>query len=441
MTTDMNWRRDQDDLGVWPHRGKVAIVGWGMSPVDRRWDGVSMDKTLGAYSKLAAERALEDAGLKASDIDGLLMCPNNMAGAGSGSSASWGPSRPYFDAPYDSEDGLTIVTNNWLRKYWTDLTGVQYAPDQIPDIGEGLGMAAEAVAQGKCDYALYIYTANNLEGRYRRGGASAQDHAPGASQWNFPWGGNVIDMQLWTTIPLRQYLRKYGGEWDDLIGPMILNEHRNGLMTSWGYYTQNGASGLTVEEYADARPITWPAKIWDYDRPVNAAGAFIITSAERARDLKQEPVYIMNHNEGFLGMGRSSHITMDEYEAGMARIAKRSYDGSGLKPADIDIFNPYDGFSPFLPFSLEAFQWHGVGKGDAMAFVNGDISVEGPHPLHSGGGNLGNGRTRTAMYIDGIEQLRGTAGKRQVNVKAETAICAYAPALSSSYLVLSNQPS
>ena len=46
--SDYKWRRDKDGLGVWQHRGKVAIVGYGHSPVDRRWDGVSMDKTIGA---------------------------------------------------------------------------------------------------------------------------------------------------------------------------------------------------------------------------------------------------------------------------------------------------------------------------------------------------------------------------------------------------------
>jgi hypothetical protein len=50
------WRRDKDGLGVWEHRGKVVVAGVGHSPVDRRWDGVSMDKTLGAYSILAAGR-------------------------------------------------------------------------------------------------------------------------------------------------------------------------------------------------------------------------------------------------------------------------------------------------------------------------------------------------------------------------------------------------
>jgi acetyl-CoA acetyltransferase len=439
MTTYTDWRRDKPGLGVWPHRGKVAFAGWGMSPVDRRWDGVSMDRTLGAFSILAAQRALEDAGLKPSDVDGLFQCPNNMAGATGGAAANWGPFRPYFDAPYDSEDGLTIVTNKWMLENFKDLTNVTFAPDGVPDIGEGLGMAAQAVAEGKCKVALFIYTANNLEGRYRRGGEAASNEARGNSQWNHTWGANVIDMQLWTTLPMVEYLNTYGGTWEDVLGPMVVNEHRNGLMNSWGYYTQNGAAGLTQEEYINSRPITWPARIWDYDRPVNAAGAFIITSAERARDCRQKPVYILSHNQGaWIGAARSSHVTMKEYQQTKGMIANMVYEGSGLRPQDVDIFNPYDGFSPFLPFSLEAFQWHGVGEGDTVDFVKGDISIEGKHPLFSSGGNLGSGRTRTAMYIDSILQLRGTAGQAQVNVKAETAICGYSPALTSWYLALSN---
>src|ERR1700675_4669168 len=63
------WRRDKDGLGVWQHRGKVAVAGVGHSPVDRRWDGVSMDKTLGAYSILACQKAMDDAGVTADQID------------------------------------------------------------------------------------------------------------------------------------------------------------------------------------------------------------------------------------------------------------------------------------------------------------------------------------------------------------------------------------
>ena len=84
-----------------------------------------------------------------------------------------------------------------------------------------------------------------------------------------------------------------------------------------------------------------------------------------------------------------------------------------MPPPHIDLSDPYDGYAPMTQFFLEAFQCHGVKRGDGFAFYAGDIRVERPHPLCSSGGNLGNGRTRRAMYTDCIEQLRGTAGARQ----------------------------
>jgi hypothetical protein len=205
-------------------------------------------------------------------------------------------------------------------------------------------------------------------------------------------------------------------------------------MNDWSFYVQNGAAHLTFEDYANSRPITNPAHIWDYDRPVNAVGAFIITTAERAQHLtKHKPVYVLNHNQGSGGSARSSCVTLAEYESFQKRVARMVYEGSGLQPKDIDIFNPYDGFSSFLPFSLEAFEWHGVA---VRRRLREGTSASREAPALSSGGNLGSGRTRTAMYIDSILQLRGTAGQAQVN-EGGTAICGY-PALTSWYLALSN---
>ena len=91
-------------------------------------------------------------------------------------------------------------------------------------------------------------------------------------------------------------------------------------------------------------------------------------------------------------------------------------------------------------FFLEAFQWHGVKRGDAFAFY-ADDRVEGPHPFCSSGDKLGNGRTRTAMYIASIEQLRGTAGARQVKVRAETALAAFTTPSSGGWIMLGKHPS
>ena len=85
----------------------------------------------------------------------------------------------------------------------------------------------------------------------------------------------------------------------------------------------------------------------------------------------------------------------------------------------------YDGYTTFHNYYLESLQWHGVGKGDALHFYQGDISVEGPHPISSSGGNSGSGRTRIWMHTDSIQQLQQRAGQRQVRIKngrPETAV-------------------
>jgi hypothetical protein len=80
---------------------------------------------------------------------------------------------------------------------------------------------------------------------------------------------------------------------------------------------------------------------------------------------------------------RSSCETLDETETFTDHIARMCYEGSGLTAKDIDIFNPYDGFTLFFQYFLEGFQWRGVKRGEAHDFYAGDISVEGPNPLSS----------------------------------------------------------
>ena len=94
-----------------------------------------------------------------------------------------------------------------------------------------------------------------------------------------------------------------------------------------------------------------------------------------------------------------------------------------------------------LTHCSSSFQWHGVKRGDALKFYAGDISVHGPHPFSSSGGNLGTGRVRAAMYTDSIEQLRGQAGKRQVKVRAETALAAFTTPPNGGWIMLGKHPS
>src|SRR5207248_4228097 len=90
-------------------------------------------------------------------------------------------------------------------------------------------------------------------------------------------------------------------------------------------------------------------------------------------------IYVLNHSQHNFRK-RSTQEDLDEIEDWTDRAAKRMYEGAGLGRNDVDIFNPYDGYSIMTQFFLEGFEWHGVKRGDAFAFYAGDIRVEGPHP-------------------------------------------------------------
>ena len=348
-TNRYQWRRDKDGLGVWEHRGKVAVAGFGHSPVDRRWDGVSMDKTLGAYSILACQKAMDDAGVTPDQIDGVICCDSHIAGGSGGTASQWAP-RPYFAPPYDSEWGLTLVNAQWLIEQMR-LPNVRFAPTGVPTISEMVGMAAQAVGDGLCSTCLVIYPTGNLEGRYRRGGENADDYARGARQWTAPWG-NHGGNDFINIFPHGQYCLKYGGTHDDLA-PFVVNQHRNGLLTPWGYNATHKVPQLTIEEYVNSRYILNPLRLWDCDRPVNASTAYLFTTAERARDMRQPPVYVLNHSQHNFRQ-RSTQADLDEIEDWTDRAARRMYEGAGLGPEDVDIFNPYDGYATMAQFFLEA---------------------------------------------------------------------------------------
>ena len=413
------WPRLKNDLGVWEHRGKVAITGYGYSDIDRRWDGVSMDKTYGAYAVQSIQRCVEDSGLDYSEIDGLMVCPD-MAGD-TWSAEDRGTPRPYFDAPYDSEDGLTIVTSGWLikalEKAGTPLTGLKYIDDEASSIGQLTGKAAQTVGEGHARHLLMFYGMGNVEGRYH---LEEGRYSRGGRVWSAPWGWMTSAMMQHAFVFL-QYCTKYGGSHDNLA-PFVINQRRNGLLTPHSYYAVHEPYQITVEDYLTQRYIAWPCGLLDSDRPVNHGATFLFSHADTVKDMKQKPLYVLSHVQN-ANPSKSTMATLEDHEEWTDSLARRLYEAAGVTADDLDIFNPYDGFATFTQTYLEAFQWHGVKRGESFDFYAGDIRVEGPHPFNSSGGNLGYGRTRTAMYTDIVEQLRGIAGARQVTVKAETGAC------------------
>ena len=206
---------------------------------------------------------------------------------------------------------------------------VKFAPTGVPTIGEMVGMASQAVGDGVCSTCLVIYPTGNLEGRYRRGGENADDYARGARQWTVPWG-NHGGNDFINIFPHNQYCLKYGGGHDDLA-PFVINQHKNGMLTPWGFNYNHGIEPISVEDYKTSRYILNPLRIWDCDRPVNASAAYLFTTAERAQDMKSQPVYVLNHSQHNFRF-RTTQPDLDEVEMWTDRQAARMYEGAGPGP-------------------------------------------------------------------------------------------------------------
>ncbi len=410
--------RGVEGLGIWEHRGKVAAVGIGHSPTARRWDERT-ETSIGAWSLLALRNAIEDAGVSPDQVDGLVVVPAATTGD------QWSP-RPVpedfantYQLTDNTNDGLTAMSADWIIKNMPELTNLDFAMHAPGCMSNAIVVAAQAVGDGLTNTCLVLKTWNNLSGRYGHGaGANALDLSPGSAQWTHPWGWGAAALSY--AYNFDQYCRKYGGN-HDMMAPFIVNNRRNGLMMPEGFWYQHRPEPLTVEDYLASRWVAKPANLFDCDIPIQIAVAYLFTTPDRAKDMKQPPVYIMNHATTRPKV-RGSVQTLDQVEASTDSTAKKLYEGSGYSPSDIHLENCYEGYSLFHQYYLEALQWHGVQRGEALQFYGGDIRVEGPHPISSSGGNAGSGRTRTWMHTDSIQQLQGRAGDRQVKIKAETAV-------------------
>jgi len=413
--------RSTEGLGIWPHRGKVAAVGIGHSPTSRRWDGTP-ETTVGANSILALRRAIEDAGVTPDQVDGLVLVPVTTTGA------HWPEDRPApmdvvnaFNTTDDPLDGIAKLSAEWLLKNMPELTNVKFTMYAPGCMSAAIVVAAQALGDGLTHTCLVLKGWHNLEGRYNQGGTSAEDTVsgsvaagPGRTIWGPPgcYG---------TALQFAEYCRKYG-KTHDMMAPFMQNSRRNGLLFPEGYWAQHRPEQLTPEDYMGARWIAKPANLFDNDIPIMTSGAYLFTTAERAKDMKQKPVYILGHASS-RGTPRSLLGTLDEVQAETGSSGRKIYESSGITAGDLSFENMYDGYPQFHQFHIEGLGYRGMKLGEALDFYQTDISIEGPNPILPSGGNIGGGRSRFWMHTDCIQQIQGRAGARQLTgVKPEIAV-------------------
>ena len=152
-----------------------------------------------------------------------------------------------------------------------------------------------------------------------------------------------------------------------MMAPFIENSRNNGLKFPEGYWAQHRPEQITAEDYKAARWIAKPANLFDNDLPIMVSAAYLYTTAERAQDMAQKPVYILNHVLSD-GRPRSLAPTLDEVEAETACTGRKIYEGAGISAADLSFENLYDGFPQFHQSTLKA--WAIAASGSATRSIS-----------------------------------------------------------------------
>ena len=359
-------------------RDKTAIVGVGATPYYRR--GRSLPQTLDELAERATLDAVADAGLDVTDVDGFA-----YFGGG-------------FDTPLICEAlGIPDV------RYSACITGTGGGSAGI------VGLAASAVITGQADTVVCVGGIQQAGQRY---GTLLASYPATPENSFFTSAGLVAPGQLFALLAQR-HMHLYGTTREH-FGEVAISTRMNALTEP----TATMKEPLTIEQYLAAPMLSDPHCLFDYCLESDGAVAVVVTSSERAGNLRQPPVYVMACvHGGSREWGRSLYwMNMPDEtfaSSGHAAIAQRLYEAAGVGPQDIDVAEIYDHFTSQVIMQLEDYGF--CPKGDGGPFVaDGAIRFNGGHlPVNTHGGHLSGGYLWGMSHIrEAVNQLRSTAANQ-----------------------------
>jgi len=361
-------------------KDKACIVGIGETAYCRKpGSGLSEE----ALQLRAAVAALDDAGLKGRDIDGILAFPN--VGKCEAFAASLGSANLRFAAIIHMGGAAPVAS---------------------------LRLAAMAVATGAATHVLIPAGWNGYSGaRVRQTVTTDRNSIPGgAIAWDYYLPQGLTVPPQWYALMARRHMHEYGTTHEQM-GAVAIAMRRHAQLNPAAL--MHGKS-LTMADYLASPMLADPYRVNDCCLETDGAAACIVTTVERARDLGKPPVYIMGAAAGQPYPADEITNRKDFHRTGLSIAAPEAFRMAGVTPADADFAQIYDCFTFEVIQQIEEAGF--CARGEGGPFVeNGAIELGGRLPVNTHGGLLSEAHSLGIGHIvEAVKQLRGSAGARQV---------------------------
>ena len=334
-------------------RNRVAIAGVGETEYSRNSGRSETRLALDAIL-----HALDDAGLRREDIDGLM---------------KWS---------VDTSSEAEIASNLGLR----DLAWFGEV-NQAGNVGAALvAHAAAAIAAGLARCVVIYRGVNGRSGRrYGRGEVTGR-RGQGAAAFTEPFG--LLTPQHQLAMVARRRMHEFGTT-SRQFGWVAVSEreHANRNPRAMFYDTP-----LTIEDHQDSRFVVDPFHLYDCCLETDGGGALVLVDAERARGLRKPPALVRAAAQA--GPGDRGFV-----DTAAVNLAPRLWAQAGIDPDDVDVAQIYDHFAPYVVFALDDYGFVERGEGGPFVEAGGIRWDGGALPVNTSGGHL------SEAYLQGMNQL------------------------------------
>lgn len=344
--------------------------------------GELCDSTCMSLHTEATQGALQDAGLKKEDIDGVL-CAYSF-----------------------------VEPHLMLSSVFCEYFGLRPRFNSAIEAGGATGavqimQAASLVRSGMCRHVLCVTGDNRLTGMTRDRTVAALAGV-GHTQFEQPYG---ISMPAAYALVAQRYMYEYGTTSEHLAA--IAVSHRNHATR---HPDAHYRKPITIKDVLDSRMIASPLHILDCCPISDGGAAVIVSDGNASADLRKPPVAILGTGQGHTHEHIIEAPSLTDF--GCKQSSRQAFEEAGIGPANIDVAEIYDSFTITLLVELESIGFFERGEAGPAA-LRGDLTFGGKLPCNTHGGLLSYGHSGAAggafQIVEAVHQLRGEAKDRQVS--------------------------